>query len=916
MNKVLAKFLWLFVLVYIDDIVVYSQSFENHLQHLDSVLGAITKANITQSPPKCHIGYQSLILLGQRVSRLGISTHQEKIDAVDAMKPPVKVKELQMFLGFVNYFAIYIPFYTWITRPLYRLLSKDVEWEWTPIHQEAFDLCKLALKSTPILGHPMDGRGYRLYTDASDFGIGAVLQQIQPIKIGDLKGTQLYERLHKAYMAGDAPPQLVSIADKDEIQPHTTTWNDNFEGTEVFIERVIAYWSRLLKSAEKNYSPTEKEALALKCTLEKFEPLIEGEVITAITDHSALTWSKTYHNVNRRLMGYGLTYSAYPKLKIVHRAGRVHSNVDPLSRMRRRIPFFEQPATNDPDINLSQERDIDFYGRMKRKFDTRASALFASMEEPDSIDLDVNLPSEHPLSSLVYNASTKVETHLHVDPKDVQIILQEYQNDPHFSEVLGSFPKEPPFLFKNYHKNADGLIFFNDTSGRHCLCIPTTMQQDIIDEIHGTVTGTAHGGFERTYGRIANGFYWPKMVKDIRQFVSTCIICQKIKHARHLPYGLLQPIPIPQQPFEVVTMDFIGELPKSLGFDAIFVLICKLTKYAFFIPCNVTLTEKKAAQLFFDKIVTHVGLPKQIISDRDTRWRNIFWKEVCEAMGSKRALTTAYHPQADGQTEILNQTIEVAIRAFINLNKDNWAPLLPYLAFAYNNTPHTATKFTPSYLLYGFHPRAPINLLTNESSIERPNQYEFNAPDAKQFVEDISAVRLAAKDALKLAQQRFENSYNKNHIFVPYEPGDKVLINIHSLQLPESKGTGAKFSRRYDGPFEITERVSAVAYRIRLPHSYGIHPVLSIAHLEPFREDATQNRSDLPRLRENPDEYEVEEIVEQRRECHNKRYRLMYKCRWKNYGVTNEWIPESYLRNAPEILEAWKIQLKEKKIRK
>jgi len=107
-------------------------------------------------------------------------------------------------------------------------------------------------------------------------------------------------------MAGDTPPQLVTIADKDEVRPHATTWNDNFEETEVFIERVIAYWSRLLKSAEKNYSPTEKEALALKCALEKFEPLIEGEVITAITDHSALTWSKTYHNVNRRLMGYGL----------------------------------------------------------------------------------------------------------------------------------------------------------------------------------------------------------------------------------------------------------------------------------------------------------------------------------------------------------------------------------------------------------------------------------------------------------------------------------------------------------------------------------------------------------------------------------------------------------------------------------
>ena len=249
------------------------------------------------------------------------------------MKPPTKVKELQMFLGFVNYFANYIPFYMWITKPLYCLLSKDTTWTWDPIHQEAYELCKIALKSAPILGHPQDRKGYRLYTDASDFGIGAVLQQIQPIRIQDLKGTQLYDHLAKMHRAGEPPPQLIIIADKDKVRPKTDAWNDVFDETEVYIERVIVYWSRLLKSAEKNYSPTEKEALALKDALVKFQPLIEGETITAIIDYSVLTWSKTYHNVNHRLMSWGLTYSGYLKLKIVHRAGRVHSNVDPLSRL-------------------------------------------------------------------------------------------------------------------------------------------------------------------------------------------------------------------------------------------------------------------------------------------------------------------------------------------------------------------------------------------------------------------------------------------------------------------------------------------------------------------------------------------------------------------------------------------------------
>jgi hypothetical protein len=470
MNKVLARFLWLYVLVYIDDIVVYSPTFEDHLKHLDHILQAISDANITLSPPKCHIRYQSLILLGQRVSRLGVSTHQEKIDSVDAMKPLNKVKELQMFLGFVNYFAAYIPFYTWITKPLYKLLSKEQKWEWTPIHQEAFELCKTALKSTPILAHLIDGKSYRLYSDASDFGIGAVLQQIQPIKIKDLKGTRTYERLQEAHRKGEPPPQLVIIADKDEVRPKTEHWNQDFEETEVYIERVIAYWSRLLKSAKKNYSPTEKEALTLKDRLVKFQPILEGEKVTAITDHSALTWSKTFQNVNRRLMTWGLTFSAYPGLKIVHWVGRVHSNVDPLSRLRRRIPFYDQPAANDPAVDLSQEKDIDFYRRMRRKFNTRASALFASLSPTNATEVilsDPDLPDP-----IAYRTSTIVETLIHIDPEEISRILHGYKDDPAMISIHNKLEKSGSDTSATFSRTSDRLFYFRDHSGRRRLCIP------------------------------------------------------------------------------------------------------------------------------------------------------------------------------------------------------------------------------------------------------------------------------------------------------------------------------------------------------------------------------------------------------------------------------------------------------------
>ena len=214
-------------------------------------------------------------------------------------------------------------------------------------------------------------------------------------------------------------------------------------------------------------------------------------------------------------MTWGLTYSAYPKLKIVHQAGRVHSNVDPLSRLRRRIPFFEQPASNDPDIDLSQEKDIDFYGRMKREFDTRASSLFSHMEEPLVVQIDIPLPSDHPLESLSYHTTTQVETHIHIDPKEIQEILKGYDKDTYFKNIIQFFPKEAPFFYKNYHRNTDGLIFFEDSSGRDRLCIPSSMKQSIMEEVHESMSGSAHGGFEQTYGKIANRFFWPKMVQDI-----------------------------------------------------------------------------------------------------------------------------------------------------------------------------------------------------------------------------------------------------------------------------------------------------------------------------------------------------------------------------------------------------------------
>ncbi len=237
MQNVLAPFLWIFALVYIDDIVVFSLTFEEHITHLERVFRAIINSGITLSPTKCHFAYQSLLLLGQKVSRLGMSTHREKVEAILLLETPRNVQELHTFLGMMVYFSSYIPFYAWIAHPLFQLLRKGVTWEWTELHDEAFKLCKQVLASAPVRGYAMQGKPYRVYTDACDYALAGILQQVQPIQIRDLRDTNIYERLLASYKKGDPIPQIVTNISKElDDVPSPGEWAKEFEDTVVHVE--------------------------------------------------------------------------------------------------------------------------------------------------------------------------------------------------------------------------------------------------------------------------------------------------------------------------------------------------------------------------------------------------------------------------------------------------------------------------------------------------------------------------------------------------------------------------------------------------------------------------------------------------------------------------------------------------------
>jgi RNase H-like domain found in reverse transcriptase/Reverse transcriptase (RNA-dependent DNA polymerase) len=256
MQSILMPFLWTFLLVYIDDIVVYSKSYK---EHLDQVLQACIEAHLTLVPKKCHFMYTSILLLGQKVSRLGLSTHKEKIKAVTTLVCPQNKATLQTFLGMVVYFSHFIPHYSEQAAPLFELFQKNTTWVWGAEQEQAFKDIKEGLISAPVLGHPMPDTPYCIYSDASDVAIGASLQQVQPIAVKDLKGTKIYNKIIDTHAKDEPIPRIAHQALKNTNDvPNPNQWAEKVEDTIVHVEQVIAYWSRSLKSPKWNYSTTER----------------------------------------------------------------------------------------------------------------------------------------------------------------------------------------------------------------------------------------------------------------------------------------------------------------------------------------------------------------------------------------------------------------------------------------------------------------------------------------------------------------------------------------------------------------------------------------------------------------------------------------------------------------------------------
>jgi hypothetical protein len=757
MNRVLAPFLDKFVVVYLDDILIFSRSPEEHAKHLQLVLEALEKNELYVGVDKCAFAHKQVDFLGHVVSSDGIRPDPAKVAAVKEWPVPKTLRDVRSFLGLTGYYRRFIRHYAAKAVPLTDLTRADVVWRWGEQQQTAFEALKRALTSAPVLVVPDPELPYEVYTDASNFALGAVPLQRQ----------------------------------------------DKYK-------RPVAFLSRKLSPTERNYPTGDREMLGILYALQEWRCYLEGAEFTVNSDHLNHTWFKQKRDLSRRQAKWSQWIESYyggdGGLDINYKAGADNLS-DPLSRR--------------PDL----------------------AALLMQASVPELS------------SSLV---------------ADIQA---GYAGDAYYQKVLKA-----------------GLSF-NDSTGlwyfQNRIAVPNvaSVRQAILAECHDCPSA-GHQGVTKTLQRVARRFWWPHLGRSVHSYVTSCSSCQLNKPSQQLPAGLLQPLPVPDRKFDQITMDFITDLPPTArGYDSVLTIVDRCTKLVRFVPLVKNASAKDVALAFRRSWYRQFGLPRVIVSDRDSKFLSHFWQALWQALGTDLRFSTAFHPQTDGQSERANRSLEEFLRHFVSPRQDDWDEYLDLAEVAVNDSISPSTGYSPSYLALGQHPLSPLDTAVIDVLV----------PAAQSSVSDMVDTLQHARTKLEEARMRMAQSANARRRDVTFNVGDKVRLSTANLSMPSA--ISRKLAARFIGPFVVERVVNHVTYRLKLPASLKIHPVFHVSMLQPWRVDS-EFPAHQPALTRPPpvDVADHRFLVEQLLDKRTRGRRVEYLVRWEGYGPEDDlWEPAHHI---------------------
>lgn len=805
-NFYLRKLLGKGVMVYLDDILIYSKTLKEHVVLLGQVLHILEIHCFFPKLSKCHFAVLELDYLGYHISARGLSPQSQRVAVIVAWPEILSdVHEVRRFLGVVNYCRIFMgPAFVVFAKPLVDLTRKNRPFRWTEAHIRAVRALKNELVYFTELQIPDTSQPFQLFTDASGFAIGAVLEQ---------------------------------------------------QG------KPVGFLSLKLSPAEQRYCVYDQELLALIAALAKWRYLLLTASVTAYTDHQALTHLQRLKG-DKPLKGRTARWLDFlaelQDLKIVYKEGRSNVVADALSRQAGLDAGHAQPTPARgetllvvaPKQSFGREDLLSIVMQQKR-YDTRGILRnYRGEEVCDAGNKRTRrkrrvLPVHQPQTPT--NAATTEETaaaplqqpqpelpavDFTTHPSAPEAWRKAYAKCPVFSEAYteavqagdAGVKREVAGKLLHFRIRGHQLLAMLNGLWRVCVSDDAAIRVNILYQNHDHPTA-GHLGQKKTFNSISKYYYWPGMKQYSDTYVETCVRCRTSKTVSQKPAGLLQPLVIPTRRWEEISLDFITCLPPSKkGNDAILVVVDSLSKMAHFIALRISSSATEVLDLLANFVVRYHGIPRRIVSDRDPRFQSEVWRALCQRFAITQAMSTANHPQTDGQTERLTRTLEQMIRTYIQADDSEWEDLLPALELAYNSTPHSSTQLSPFEVMIGENPiRAQdLDVIADLEPLATPAM-------TRAFRVMVDRARANLLKAKRL-QKHYADGKRRE---VEFAMGEKVFVAAKFL-LGGDEST--KLVPRYRGPFEVVERIGKVAYRLDLPPTYLCHNVFHVSTLLKFAE--------------------------------------------------------------------------------